>query len=207
MSDCVIKNTHKRLEMSFVATNFIWGHPLAIATNCSFATSTNCFLARSCLVCTLHITLHSVKQRYNLDLKHPYLKFTHQQLSNEVLLVYIEQLELQSLNDCIIDLTWLQCKLKLIRGVMYNITGVTEVNGRYSKNTRPHDTIRPRKLDITLFPDTRKWQCYRTNTLKATIPLSDWQPYMTNVAKKWRIHLKEDSFALTAHLLKLLLKW
>ena len=44
---CVIKNIQKRLEMSFVATNIIWGHPLAIATNSSFASSTNCFLASS----------------------------------------------------------------------------------------------------------------------------------------------------------------
>ena len=191
----------KRLEMSFFATNFIWGHPLAIATNCSFASSTNCFLAiLRCVELNNVIILIWSTHIWNVLINSFQIGYYLSILNNS-------SIEWNHLNDCFIDLTWLQCKLKLKRGVMYNITGVTEVNGRYSKNTNPHDTIRPRKLDITLFYDTRNWQCYRTNTLKATIPLSDWQPYMTNVAKKWRIHLKEDSFALTAHLLKFLLKW
>ena len=58
---CVIKNMHKRLN--------IWGHPLAIASNCSIVRSANCFSARSCLVCTLfsYIILRIVTQRHKLD--------------------------------------------------------------------------------------------------------------------------------------------
>ena len=95
---CVIKSVHKRLDMIFVVINFIWHHPLAIATNCSIVSSTKCFLARSCLVCTLfcYIMLRSMRQHHKLDLKLAYLKSTHQELSKKVLLVHlhIEQLEL-----------------------------------------------------------------------------------------------------------------
>ena len=68
------------------STTFISGHPFAIVTNCSIIGSTNCFLARSCLVCILfcYITLRSVTQRHKLDLKLAYLKSTHQELSNQV---------------------------------------------------------------------------------------------------------------------------
>ena len=95
---CVIKNMQKRLDMIFVVTNFIWGHPLAIATNCSIVSSTNCVLARSCLVCTLfcYIMLRIVTQRHKLDLKLAYLKSTYQEPSNEVQFVHIQLLELHS---------------------------------------------------------------------------------------------------------------
>ena len=81
---CVIKYMHKRLDMIFVVKNFIWGHPLAIATNWWIVSSTNCFLARSCLVWSMfcYITLHIVTQWHKLDLKLAYLESTHQELSN-----------------------------------------------------------------------------------------------------------------------------
>ena len=55
---CVIKNMHKKLN--------IWGHPLAIASNCSIVSSANGFPARSCLVCTMfsYIMLHIVTKRH-----------------------------------------------------------------------------------------------------------------------------------------------
>ena len=57
----VIKNMHKKLNS--------WGHPLAIASNCSIASSADRFPARSCLVCTLfpYIMLHILTQRHKLD--------------------------------------------------------------------------------------------------------------------------------------------
>ena len=67
---------------------------MAVVTNCSIVGSTNCFLARSCLVCTLfcYITLRSVTQRHKLNLKLvAYLKSAHQELLNEVLHVQVEQ--------------------------------------------------------------------------------------------------------------------
>ena len=65
---------HKKLNMIFVVTNFIWGHPLAIASNCSIVSTANCFVARSCLVCTLfsYIMLRILTQRHKLDLKPAY---------------------------------------------------------------------------------------------------------------------------------------
>ena len=55
---------------------------MAITTNCSIVSSTNRFLARSCLVCTLfcNITLHSLTQCHKLYLKLAYLKSTHVKL-------------------------------------------------------------------------------------------------------------------------------
>ena len=69
-------------------------------SNCSIVSSTNCFLARSCLVCTqfCYITLRIVTQCHKLDFRPAYLKSTHQELSNEVQLVHIEQIELPNLN-------------------------------------------------------------------------------------------------------------
>ena len=109
---------HKKLGMTFVVTNFIWGHSFAIVTSRAIFPRTNCLPTRWWLVCT-HITFCSMTQHHKLDLKLVYLKSAHQALLYQIQNVKIRWHRLQTRNLKTLFSDWwgkdTYCQCKTIR--------------------------------------------------------------------------------------------